>query len=442
MQPGYFKGCVYIQSFNQILVPGGHLLDQSRFRVAYGGWWFVLDPGGEKSVRNAWEAFTESQAWEFPKVVDASFRPDLPPGHIYDRHGVSAVNIYYPANIPRKKGDPSPFLRHFRKLVPDDQDAAILMAYMAACVQHPGKKFQWCPLIQGTEGNGKTLLSRAVAEAIGAKYCYFPRAHQLESEFNGWVANKIFIGIEDIYIGEHKQQLMETLKPLITGEVQEVRVMRTDGYCTEVCCNFILNSNHKDALRKTSNDRRYAPFFTPQQSRADLVRDGMVGDYFPQLYDWLRTEGYAIVAEYLHTYDIPDELNPAVGCQYAPDTTSTADAIASSLGTIEQALLERVAEEAPGFSGGYISSVAVQQLLQQLGRRLPVNKRRQLLQQLGYDHHPALPGGRLTAPSEVDGGKRPVLFVRDAPADMSATEVLADYLAAQRGNPFVRRHGT
>lgn len=448
----YFQGCVYIESMDKVFVPGGRLLNRTRFDVIYGGYWFGLDTSNEKTTKSAWEAFTVSMAFDHPKAQEAAFRPDLPPGSIYEKNGVTKTNIYHPLNIPRKQGDPSPFLNHLTKLIPDESDRAIILAFMAACVQHPGKKFQWCPLIQGTEGNGKTLISTVVAEAIGQKYCYFPRANQIDSEFNGWIANKIFIGVEDIYISEKKQHVMEVLKPIITGQIQEIRVMQTDGYCAEVCCNFILNSNHKDALRKTDGDRRYAPFFTAQQTKDDIIRDGMGGDYFPNLYEWLRTDGYAIMAEYLHTYQIPDALNPAVGLHRAPRTSSTAEAIQASLGSIEQSILEAVNEARSGFAGGYISSTALEELLSRMRatRTIPPNKRRDLLLTLGYDYHPHLADGRLNSPSDIDGGRRPRLFVKpDSPAAAltNPLEILKNYQDAQRGlisNPFAEapHHGT
>ena len=89
-------------------------------------------------------------------------------------------------------------------------------------------------------------------------------------------------------------------------------------------------------MRKTQNDRRICTLFSAQQQAADLARDGMVGDYFPSLYNWLRADGYAIVSELLHTFPIPNEYNPATGCQRAPVTSSTAEAIKGSTGGIER----------------------------------------------------------------------------------------------------------
>src|SRR6185437_1488528 len=142
-----------------------------------------------------------------------------------------------------------------------------------------------------------------------------------------------------------------------------------------ICCNFILNTNHKDGLRKTSDDRRFAPFYTPQQTVADLTRDGLTGDYFFKFTNWLYADGFAIVSEFLHTYDIPDEFNPATKCQRAPLTSSTESAVTHGLGSLEQEILEAIEQGRPGFRGGWISSLQLDRLLGELNlkRRISHN---------------------------------------------------------------------
>ena len=139
----------------------------------------------------------------------------------------------------------------------------------------------------------------------------------------------------------------------------------------------------------------------------------MGGSYFPDLYDWLRREGYAIVTDYLHTFQIPEEYNPAGLCHRAPETSTTHEAVAQSLGGVEQEIMEAVEEERPGFCGGWVSSMALDIMLK-LKRKdgvISINKRRELLQSLGYDWHPSLKNGRVNNPVMPDNGK-PRLFIR------------------------------
>jgi len=433
----HFKGCVYVQDIHRILVPGGFMLKSDQFNATFGGYVFQMDETGDVTTRKAWDAFTESQVVRFPKASSTCFRPTEPEGKLFNYEGRVLVNCYSPVITPRQQGDPSPFLEHLRKVLPNQRDRDILLAYMAACIQHKGVKFQWAPLLQGAEGNGKTLFTRCVAYAVGKRYTHYPKAADIDNKFNGWLLNKLFIGVEDIYVPSHRREVIETLKPMITGgDGLEIQLKGVDQITADVCANFMLNSNHKDAIRKTKTDRRFCVFYTAQQSDEDLSHDGMTGNYFPDLYEWLNNGGYAVVSEFLHSYAIPDELNPATKCDRAPRTSSTDEAIMASVGIVEQEILEAIEEERPGFCGGWVSSVAVEKLLKnsRMDRLVPLNKRRELLQSIGYDYHPALRDGRVTAPVMMDDGKKPRLFIKKghlAANIQSVSEVSRAYQAAQ-----------
>ena len=409
----YFKGCVYIQGIHKVFTPNGVLLKPEQFNATYGGYTFQLDDGGDKVTRKAWEAFTESQIVRYPLAEALAFRPLEAPGALFKEDNRTMVNVYLPVETPQQEGNPEPFLEHLKKVLPVKGDRDILLAYMAACIQHKGVKFQWAPLLQGVAGNGKTLFTRCVAFAIGDRYTHLPPANELAEKFNEWLFNKLFIGVEDVYVPDHKKEIIEVLKPMITNSRLAMRAMQQGQVMGDNFANFILNSNHKDAIRKTRDDRRFSVFYCAQQIAEDIIRDGMGGNYFPNLYSWLRAGGYAIVSNYLHNYAIPDELNPAGAAHRAPETSSTTDAINASLGAVEQEILEAVEEGRPGFAGGWISSVAIERLLHSIHatRTIPHNKRRELLQSLGYDWHPALVGGRVNNSIPMDEGKKPRLFI-------------------------------
>ncbi len=437
-QAAFFRGCVYVTDAHRVLVPGGHMLKPDQFRAVFGGYTFNMDDRNERTSRNAWECFTENQALRAPKADTACFKPGRKAAELITDAGRVSVNTYWPVEVPRRVGDPKPFLTHLAKVLPVERDRQILLAYMAACVQHKGTKFQWAPFLQGVEGNGKTLFTRCVAEAVGRRYVHWPKASKITKDFNAWRVGKVFIGVEDIYTEDGRHDVWEQLKPMITaGDGYEIEAKGVDQITVDLCDNFLLNSNHKNGIRKTRNDRRIAPLYCAQQAAADLVRDGMDGQYFARLYDWLRAEGYAIVSELLHTMPIPDQLNPATGCQRAPVTSSTETAIVEGLGSIEQEIQEAIETSSPGFAGGWVSSIALDNLLEHEGfaRRLPRNRRRELLQSLGYDWHPGLPDGRVNNTVMPDGGK-PRLFIlagHAARAIVGAAEIARAYTEAQKG---------
>lgn len=446
-QMAHFAGCVYIAEINRVFTPNGATLKAEQFNAMYGGYNFAVDDTGDKTTKTAWEAFTQSQCCHFPKADGFCFRPKLTSGSIVTREGKRYANIYVPIDVPCVPGDVSKFTKHLEKILPVERDRQILLSYMSACVQYKGVKFKWAPLLQGAPGNGKTLFTYCMEYAMGERYSHMPPANEIGEKFNAWLFNKLFIGVEDIYVPNEKREIIEILKPMITGERLARRAMQTDQEMNDVCCNFIFNSNFKDAVSKTLDDRRYCVFYTAQQSAADIVNAGMGGDYFPDLYAWLKAEGpytgktpgFAHVHWYLSQYSIPDELNPATKCQRAPETSSTTEAVTISMGSVEQEIMEAIDEGRQGFAGGWVSSFALDRLIDGLRKssQIPRNKRRELMRSLGYDYHPSLRDGRVDNPLPLDGGK-PRLYVKAGHLALNVTnrsEIARMYSAAQ-GDPL------
>lgn len=88
-----------------------------------------------------------------------------------------------------------------------------------------------------------------------------------------------------------------------------------------------------------------------------------------------------------------------------------------------------------GFLGGWVSSVHFDQLLEDNGLAgVPPNSRRAILNQAGYDWHPALENGRVNNGLACDFGKKSRLYVTIDHPDMAtrkASEVARAYEAAQ-----------
>ena len=404
-----FAGCVYISDMSRIMVPDGSFLKQDQFKAEFGGYRFMLDD--QKTTRNAWEAFTESSDFK-SKVRSSCFRPDLEPGVIIESEGKTSVNTWVPVKTERTPGDVTPFTDFMERILPDGNDRTILLSYMAALVQYPGVKFQWAPLIQGTEGNGKSLMMTVVGKAVGSRYTHKPNAQDIGSKFNSWIQNKLFIAVEEIHVGG-KQDMIDALKPLITDARLDIQAKGQDQVTGDNRANFMLCTNHKDAMPVTQDTRRYCVFYSGQQCFEDIARDGMGGDYFPNIYNWLASGGYAMVTDYLHSYKIEEKYNPATHCHRAPRTSSFGDAVVESRGGVEQEIMEAIGQGRSGFRGGWVSSIMLERLLEEkrMSTRVPQNKRRGVMRELGYEYHKALPNGRTTAVVTPDGGK-PRLFVK------------------------------
>lgn len=423
-QLDHFKGCVYIIKTHTILRPNGTQVNAEQFKVIYGGYDFAMDSENHKVTKCAWEAFSKSRAIKPPIVESVLFRPELEPGVIIDHEGLPCVNSYYPVPIRKIEGDVTPFLDFVHKLFPDDRDRSIILAYMAACVQHIGVKFQWSPLIQGGEGNGKSFLMEVIIQSVGSRLSHSVNPKDVGNVFNAWIEGKVFVGIEEVHVSD-KRDLLDALKILITNRRLEIQGKGGNQYMGDNCANFFMCTNYKDAIKKTKNDRRYAPFFTPQQTLDDIIRDGMGGDYFPTLYAWARVDGYAIIANYLNTYLIPDELNPATKLHRAPQTSSTVTAIQASQGPVEQEIQNAIDEGRQGFRGGWVSSIKLDDLLKETGKAKMIsrNRRTDMMETMGYVNT-----GRSSVMITLENG-RPVLYVKQG--TMATGDYVNDYMTAQ-----------
>ena len=431
----HFRGCVYIRSIHKVLVPDGGLLKPMQFKSTYGGYIFAMDNLGDKETKDAFEALTESQGLRHVWAHGPTFRPELPAGKIVKEEGHRLVNTYVKPDIRLVDGDPAPFLDHLRKLLPIDNDREILLSWMAACVKFPGFKLQWCPVVQGVEGNGKSMLIDVMTYAMGSRYTHIPNPDDLisnGSKFTAWIENKTFIGVNEIRV--KTIDAADKLKQFITDRRMEIQGKGADQVTGDNRANFFMCSNHKDAVRKTEKDRRYAVFYCAQQDRKDLQSDRMLGSYFPNLWEWLRADGFAIIAHYLQNFEIPHALNPVTNLINAPHTSSTVEAIEASRGSIEQEVQERIDRGEYGFSGGWVSSLILDRVLDQLrvGRVINRSNRKAMMQELGYLQHPGLKDGRsLAVPSE--GGK-PRLYIKEGhPACMlNNSRLITDaYIKAQ-----------
>lgn len=403
-QISYFQKCTYVAESHQILTPEGVLYKPETFNSMYGGVTFQLDLRNEKMTRKAFEAFTLSQGYAFPKVHRTNFKPLLEFSTITEEEGLRYVNTYRPIETPRIKAPVDLFLQHIKKLVPDENDRLILLSYMAALIQYKGVKFTWCVIIQGTPGNGKTLLNDILSFCIGRQYVHTPKSSELTGKFNGWMANNLLITIDDIY--QSSWDMIETLKPMITNQYLEIERKGIDKVTQEIFCNFFLCTNNRDGVPKTRDDRRFAPFFTAQQEYVDIQKDGMDGEYFPILRRWLyKEDGLAAINEYLSTFEIPDKYNPTTTCIRAPITTSTEDAIKCGLTTTATIIQEWIEESCIGFRKGWLSSILINRKL--LENNIKINPKQipLILMSIGYKPHPGLNKGRATRIIKTDNGQ-------------------------------------
>jgi hypothetical protein len=101
--------------------------------------------------------------------------------------------------------------------------------------------------------------------------------------------------------------------------------------------------------------------------------------------------------------------------------------LTSSLGSIEQEIIEAIEEGRQGFAGGWVSSVAIDRLLRNMrpARSLARKRRREVI-------HPGLRDGRVNNPILIDDGKKPKLFIKCGHPSVTVRDAASVALEYQR----------
>lgn len=381
----WFKDCVYVERFGEILTPSGRFMGAGNFNGTFGGKKFLIDSTG-KITDEAWKAATRSTLWTVPQVDHIRFLPDR--GYleiVADELQRKGVNVYRPAVITRTHGDVTPFLKNMELMLPVESDRHSFFAYLAHNAKWPGHKIPWAPLIQSVEGVGKGVIKRVIEHCVGSPYFYSPSARELiesGSKFNAWMRNKLFILVDEIRVDE-RRDMIEVLKPMISEKRIEIQGKGQDQDQEDNYSNWAFFSNHKNAIPVDENGRRFAIFYSAIQSKADLTVRGMNDAYFNSLYDWLDRGGTGNIAQWLYGYPIERGGLP----MRAPETSSTPEAHRVSRTPQEQSILNAVADGVQGFRGGWIGSAAVSKRFKALGVRMPSEQSlTAILERLGYHH--------------------------------------------------------
>lgn len=392
-QAEFFKGHVLLTGAARILCPDGEIRGQHEFNTVYGGREFAA-PFGGRPITKAWDAFN-SPNLKRAEVFDVCYRPEYDFGKIIVDDNRRFVNNHVRSDGPRAEGNATPFTDHVKTLLPHGRDAEILLSWLAAFIQYPGKKFMWAPLIQGVEGNGKSIISEILIRAIGRRHHTDVDPEDLcasGGKFNVWIRGHRLATIEELKTGS-RTKAENTLKRLIANKHIQIQGKGENQTTERSVINFYITSNHQDAILVTDSTRRIAPLFTAQQNRGDLdaASMGRGGTYFSNFFDWLDNKnGWAICANFLDTYDIPAEFNPAEGCDKAPETTALRAAVEACTPVATQTIEEAIKLEEIGFRGGMVGTKYAERLLSEKHKWAGPQKLTALLLSIGLHPAPAL----------------------------------------------------
>lgn len=227
-------------------------------------------------------------------VSEHEYNPKVQARVFQDEFGKKILNLFDPKTLPEPSSYTSEgkkliqkFVQHLR-IILGENNAEIFLDFLAYITQNPGKKVLWAPLIQSSEGLGKSVIGQLMINHIfGHLHSGVVDVLAVTDKNNSWATSKMLRILEEIKLsGHNRYEILNYLKPIITNakitRVEKFEVSRE----VNNTCNFIAFTNFKDALPMTETDRRWWIVFSPIKNLAHLERVTKVKkeEYFKDIY--------------------------------------------------------------------------------------------------------------------------------------------------------------
>ena len=322
-EPAWARGVCYVTNTKEFFrLRTGEKYKSESFNAAYARWLLPT----EEQLRDCGKPISSATLCQpivppadyalnhlkITTVTDFSYDPSQPTESFFVSAGCRFVNTYSPTYPELDKANAAEvgklFEAHLANLVGEAEYRRTLIDFMAFLVQFPGRKIRWGTMIQGAEGCGKTLIAEMLKAVLGKQHVKTIDGTTVVSGWNEWAFGYQLVVLEEVRVqGTNRYDIMNRLKPWITNEDIPINEKFRSSRDVRNITNYMLFSNHHDALALTPNDRRYFVIKSPLQSKKQVLDLGK--EYFKNLFGMIRDKAGALRA-WLDAWDISADFEP------------------------------------------------------------------------------------------------------------------------------------
>ncbi|QQS54033.1 MAG: bifunctional DNA primase/polymerase [Candidatus Competibacteraceae bacterium] len=246
------------------------------------------------------------------------------------------INVYNAPGLPEPRygaAREALFLDHLYYISGGDPIfVEYLLNWMATLIQKPGQRINSAPvLISAARGTGKSFIGDVMTRLLGEKNVGVLSNHDLTSSFQDGLGFKQLLMVEEVKVFENQYGLMDSLKGYITNQRIPLNRKNRASITVKNVGNWIFYSNHEDALRIDTQERRYAVAINYEQPKSE--------GYYNQLFGTLldaADEGPAALLYLLRNRDLTS-FNPYAP---APHTKARDEMIDNTRPALESAVIE------------------------------------------------------------------------------------------------------
>lgn len=185
--------------------------------------------------------------------------------------------------------------------------------WLAFQIQNPGVKIRHALILVSTQYQvGKGSMWRAIKQMFGNHNAKEIDVGQALDKSKGFLTNSQLVLIDEMQSAgkfDEKMKLLNDLKRIITEDHISSRALYIDYKIIKSCTNYLLFTNHVNALSLPNNEVRYWVYV----SERARMNDQFYADY----HSWLDDGGAKAILYSLKYRDISDNFNPK---GIAPDT--------------------------------------------------------------------------------------------------------------------------
>ncbi len=347
-KPKWLEGYVYIEHDKVFYHTTNRTeLDAEAFNAKHNR--FMMTQKDRLEGRSSPE-HTASQAalnlWEIETAYRRMYMPHE--DQFFTYNGQRFVNFYTEIGVPdmpdKLTADDKLAIKrvkaHFEHLFASERDRKLLLDWLAYIVQER-RRISWAPLIQGTQGDGKTFFARMLMSVLGWENVAIVPGEALEEKYNHWMEGALLVFFEEVRLhGMDRYAAINRMKPWITNENITIRAMHRGSYPIVNTASIIAASNHKDAIPAGQQDTRYFPMFSRWQTKERLEAfERENPTYYVDLYGTLDHAG--ALRYWLQHHEISDEFNAQAR---APKSANRAEMLSLSASDEEEAFTEALNE--------------------------------------------------------------------------------------------------
>ncbi len=312
--PPWARGMTYVASDDEFFVRASARRFSPRVLDSMYG---VQLMGSEKEPGDNGKPATRPQDFllnilRIPRVDSYRYDPANPHEVFLFDAGKRYINTYLPLYPEAEKDQAAEaeevISKHVDLLISESEYRALMLDWFCCLVQRPGQKIRWAPLLQGAMGCGKTVFAEMMRVVLGPTNVKLVDGSTLFDKFTGWSSGSQLAVLEEIrVVGTGRHQVMNMLKPRISNDRITVRRMNVEAVEEPNTTNYLLLTNHQDAIAPSEDERRYFVVFSALQTR-DQVQ-AIPPDYYTKVYNTIQSKAGG-VRHFLENRKISSAFDP------------------------------------------------------------------------------------------------------------------------------------